>query len=84
MTSSFLGVRHEGLDPLTFNQGLPRAKSKLRLITTIGRGMMPVILEKSDISDRSLSDQYLNNIPLTLEPRSTEPKFIKRKSDSKT
>ena len=64
-----------------FNQFLPRAKSKLKLITTIGRGMMPVILENFDIPDCTLTDQYLKNIPLTLEPRSTEPQFIKRNSE---
>ena len=82
MTSSFLGVRHEGLDPITFNQFLPRAKSKLKLITTIGRGMMPVILENFDIPNCSPTDQYLKTIPLTLEPRSTEPRSSRQKSDN--
>ena len=44
-------MRHEGLDPITFNQSLPKAKSKLQLVTTIRRGMMPVILEGSDKSN---------------------------------
>ena len=46
ITSSSLGVRHEGLDPFMFNQSLPRAKAKIQLITTIGQGRLPTILEE--------------------------------------
>ena len=57
-TNSFLGVRHEGLDPITFNHSLPKAKSKLQLITTIGPGRLPVILEESN-SKLNITEQYI-------------------------
>ena len=35
-TNSFLGVRHEGLDPITFNHTLPKAKATLQPYSRAG------------------------------------------------
>ena len=61
-TNSFLGVRHECLDPIIFNQSLSRAKTKLQYITTIGQGRLPTILEETS-SDTDPITQYLSFFP---------------------
>ena len=79
-TNSFLGVRHKGLDPITFIQSLPRAKAKLQYITTIGQGRLPPILEESS-SELDIISQYLGCIPLTPTEGTTAPQSQGHKAD---
>ena len=80
-TNSFLGVRHEGLDPITFNQSLPKAKAKLQLITTIGQGRLPMILEERSSSSLDIISQYLGCIPLSPTEGTTDPQSQRHNSD---
>ena len=54
-TDDFLGVRHEGTCPITWNRKLPKTRAKLQYITEICQGRLPLILENTSGPNTDIS-----------------------------